>query len=202
MPAARDTAVGAPARTWRLGARVKHVEDTPPAPRLHTRKSQAGQPDDGEQLEVQIGLPDRVCDLFECARLRLPSVVDQDVELAEFADHGGEHAFYLPGLAYVAGEGGDVGLGLAGDLGSGLVEDIGAPGGDCDLGTGFGKFARHGAPESPAAACNQGDPPIHAYIHLGASWLSDRLCFKPYHGRRFFWKKSRYPRISLGSFYP
>jgi hypothetical protein len=87
-------------------------------------------------------------------------------------------------------------------MGPGLFQDIGAARGNGDLGSGFGELKCHGAPKPPAAAGDQGDPSIHANIHNVSSRFIGRSSVKPYHGPHFFWKKSRYPRISHGSFDP
>ena len=83
MPAARVTERRRAGGLRGLGADVEDVDDAAPAARLHAGERQPAQPDGGEQLEVDVVLPQLVGDLLEGPALRGAGVVDEHVDLAE-----------------------------------------------------------------------------------------------------------------------
>ena len=91
-----------PVRPRRLRAGVQHVDDAAPFALLHPRPDQAREADRGEQLQVEVVLPDLVGDLLRGHRPRLAGVVDQDVDLAERLDDAVEGLRDVVGLRHVA----------------------------------------------------------------------------------------------------
>jgi hypothetical protein len=107
MPAARDTTVGAPPAFGAFAPIFSTLMIRPPAPFHHLRPGQPRQPDGGEQLEVEIGLPYRIGNGREGTGLRGAGIVHQDIDPTQPGHDLAVGARDLFGVGYVAGHGQD-----------------------------------------------------------------------------------------------
>ena len=94
-------------------AAVKHVDDAAPFPRLHLGERRSREADRGEQLQIEVLLPDFVGNGFERPIGMGAGVVEQDVDPAKLLFGGGKDAGAIFGLADVAGDGDGLALALA-----------------------------------------------------------------------------------------
>ena len=113
---------------------------------------EAREPDRGEELEVEVRLPDLVGDSLEGEGLRLAGVVHQDVDLADRLHHLRVGALQVGGRGDVAGHGADLARADRIDLRAGLFERTRAPREDRDVGAGLRIGKRGGQPKPLAAA--------------------------------------------------
>jgi len=141
---------------------IEDIDDAAPASRLHARKSLAAEPDRGQQLQVDVMLPDLVGDLDEGPTLRCAGVVDEHVDVAERLVRCLECGAAAGGRANVGSNGDDLGIGLAGDLCLGLVQALLLARDDRHVGTRLGEVARDGQADALAATRDERIAPVHA----------------------------------------